>query len=65
MKSRQENTKTIEEQNIAIIDYSIEPTTLLTNPCMKYSRGWFDRRECSKYLIENERIKDRWRFILF
>jgi hypothetical protein len=62
MKSRQENLETIEEQNVAIIDYLVEPTETLTNPHTKLSRGWFDQHEGSKYQIENERKKDSLRF---
>ena len=32
VKSRQENLKIIDEQNVAIIDYLIEPAVALTNP---------------------------------
>jgi hypothetical protein len=61
MKSRQEN-ETVEEQNVAIIDYSVAPTETLSHLHTKLSRGWFDQYERSKYRLENERKKDSLHF---
>jgi hypothetical protein len=62
VKNRQESLGTIEEQDVAIIDYSIEPAATLTNPRTKLSRGLFDQHEGSKYQIEHEGKRESLRF---
>jgi len=62
MQSRQENAKLVEEQNIAIIDYSVEQATPRSPPLYaKFIRGWFNLHEGLKYQIETERKRERFR----
>jgi len=62
MKSSRENAKVIEEQKVAIVDYSIEQTTLIgPSPNAKPSRGWFNSHEGSKYQVETERKREHLR----
>jgi hypothetical protein len=62
MQSRQENAKLVEEQNIAIIDYSVnQPTHVSQAAHAKSSRGWFSLYESLKYQVEIERKRERLR----
>jgi hypothetical protein len=62
MKRSRENAKVIEEQNIAIIDYSVDQATPICQAAYaKSSRGWFNLYEGLKYQIETERKRERLR----
>jgi hypothetical protein len=61
MKKNRENAKVIEEQNIAIIDYSVDQATPSQAAYAKSSRGWFNLYESLKYQIETERKRERLR----
>ncbi len=62
MKKSQENANAVEEQNIAIIDYSAKQAAPISQSSYrKLSRGWFYPYECLKYQIETERKRESLR----
>ena len=59
MKTSRENAKVVEEQNIAIIDYSVIQATQVSQAAYAKSlRGWFSLYESLKYQIEIERKRE-------
>jgi hypothetical protein len=59
MKTILENPRVVEEQNVAIIDYSVKQATPISQPPFaKSSRGWFNPHEGLKYQSETERKRE-------
>jgi hypothetical protein len=59
--SNQENAEVIEEQNIVIIDYSVEQLALQTKRYTRFLRGWYDHHESLRFQLEVETKRDRLR----